>query len=239
MTGRTRKTRRLPDTIEAGVSEGRCFGSKGEPKHPRGLFLSIEGIEGAGKTTLAEALAKRLRSAGHEVVLTREPGGTRIGDAIREVLLSGGKEMCDRTELLLFEASRAQHVDELIGPALGRGAVVICDRFIDSSLAYQGGARMIEPRIVKTLNQFATRGLEPDLTILLDLPAEVGLGRQKLIDRISSEGLAFHEAVRRGYLELALAEQERYVVIDATKGFDEVQDIALQAVGRAQGEATG
>jgi dTMP kinase len=196
----------------------------------RGLFVTVEGIEGAGKSTLAEALADKLRSLGREVVSTREPGGTGIGDSIRELLLESRDDMSNRTELLLFEAARAQHVDDLIAPALKTGAVVICDRFADSSLAYQGDARGIDGDTVARLNEFATRGLKPDLTILLDLPAEVGLARQRSMDRISAEGIAFHESVRQGYLAIARAEPERVVVLDAAGSFEEVLGRAWEAI---------
>lgn len=193
----------------------------------RGLFVTIEGIEGAGKSSLAEALRERLSCEGREVVVTREPGGTRVGDLIREMLLGATENLSKRAELLLFEAARSQHVDELIRPAIERGAVVLCDRFADSSIAYQGAARGIEADVVTQLNRFATGGLVPDLTILLDLSAEVGLARQKGVDRISAEGLAFHEAVRQGYLAIAREEPGRFVVIDATREFDEVLGEAL------------
>lgn len=202
----------------------------------RGFFLTIEGIEGAGKSTLAEALAQHFGAWGCEIVLTREPGGTSIGDGIRQLLLSEGKDMSDRTELLLFEAARAQHVDELIRPALARGEVVICDRYSDSSLAYQGHARGFSYSGVQTLNDFATKALKPDATILLDLPANVGLARQKGLDRISSQGLAFHESVRKGYLSLAEAEPERIKVIDALQDTETVLRHALDAVKAALAE---
>jgi dTMP kinase len=202
----------------------------------RGFFLTIEGIEGAGKSTLAEALSERLSSEGKEVVLTREPGGTRIGDSIRKLLLESGTAMSSRAELLLFEAARAQHVEELIKPALERGAVVVCDRFADSSVAYQGSARGIEPQAIACLNEFATGGLRPDLTILLDLPADVGLARQMAIDRISAEGLAFHESVRQGYLAIARAEPERIATIDAAQSFEDVLRQAWGVVDTARSE---
>lgn len=186
-----------------------------------GFFVTIEGIEGAGKSSLSEALFERLSLYGREIVVTREPGGTKLGDSIRRVLLESEK-LSDRAELLLFEAARAQHIDDVILPALRRGAVVICDRYTDSSIAYQSGARGIDAELVEELNRFATNGLSPNLTILLDLPAEVGLARQTKVDRISSEGIAFHESVRRGYLNQASAEPQRFVIVDATRSFDEV-----------------
>lgn len=201
----------------------------------RGLFVSIEGIEGAGKSTLAEALAGRFSETGREVVLTREPGGTAIGDLIRKLLLESGEGISNRAELLLFEAARAQHVDFVIAPAIERGAVVICDRFADSSTAYQAGARGIDVETVAQLNKFATRGVTPDLTILLDLPAKVGLARQRLTDRISAEGLAFHESVRQAYLAMAHKESERIVVIDAEQAIDEVIEQAWDAIVVRQG----
>ena len=201
-----------------------------------GFFITIEGIEGAGKSTLAEALQQRLCSNNREVVLTREPGGGQVGDLIRDLLLDSGKQMSQRAELLLFEAARAQHVDEVIAPALGRGAVVICDRFADSSIAYQGHARGIDAGTIACLNDFATRGLKPNLTILLDLPADVGLARQRSLDRISSEGLAFHESVREGYLAIARAEPDRVVVVDAAESFEDVLRLAWQAIEAAGSE---
>ena len=195
-----------------------------------GLLITIEGIEGAGKTTLAAALAERLRSRGNEVVVTSEPGGGPIGERIRRILLDPSNSITDRAELLLFEAARAQHVETLIRPALERGAVVICDRYTDSSIAYQGAARGLGTEAVRQLNDFATGGLRPDLTILLDLPAQDGLARQSRVDRVSSEGQAFHEAVRQGFLEAAKAEPDAFVVIDASKPFQLVVEEAVEAV---------
>jgi dTMP kinase len=195
-----------------------------------GFFLTIEGIEGAGKSTLAHELDKALRNKGHEALVSQEPGGSALGDKIRQILLDRSNAISDRAELLLFEAARAQHVDETILPALRRGAIVICDRYTDSSLAYQGCARGIGKDTVKALNDFATSGLKPDLTILLDLPAAGGLARQNRIDRISSEKLEFHEAVRRGFLNLAEAENDRFMVLDATKSTNEIVKQALAKV---------
>ena len=188
-----------------------------------GLFVTIEGIEGAGKSSLAAALLKRLSFDGREIIVTREPGGTKLGDAIRCLLLES-EYLSDRAELLLFEAARSQLVDDVIAPALRRGAVVICDRYTDSSIAYQSAARGIQSQLVEEFNQFATKGLVPDLTILLDLPADIGLARQMSIDRISSEGIAFHESVRRGYLDQASAQPQRFVIVDATRSPQEVAD---------------
>lgn len=202
----------------------------------RGLFLTIEGIEGAGKSTLAEELGRRLSSGCRCAIVTREPGGGKIGDSIRELLLGCREQMSERAELLLFEAARAQHVDDVIRPALERGDIVICDRFADSSIAYQGIARGIGRLKVERLNQFATLGLKPDLTILLDLPANAGLARQRSLDRISSENLRFHESVREGYLAVARAEPERIRIIDATQSFELVVAEALEAVEYALAE---
>ena len=187
-----------------------------------GLFVTIEGIEGSGTSTLAAALAEELKSAGREVVVTAEPGGGAVGESIRRLLLDSTDAISAKSELLLFEAARAQHVDTVILPALERGAVVICDRFADSSIAYQGGARGIDAATVRSLNDYATSGLKPHLTILLDLPVADGLARQQKTDRMSSEKAAFHEAVREAYLSLAEAEPDRFVVIDAGLDLDEV-----------------
>ncbi len=195
-----------------------------------GFFLTIEGVEGAGKSTLAHELAKALRERGREVVVTQEPGGSALGNRIRELLLDKSSVIGNRAELLLFEAARAQHVDETILPALNRGAVVICDRYADSSLAYQGYARKIDRDKVEFLNNYATAGLKPDLTILLDLPAVEGLARQKKTDRVSSEKLEFHEAVRQGFIQLAKDEPKRFVVLDARQSIDDIIKKALGAL---------
>lgn len=197
-----------------------------------GILITIEGIEGAGKTTLAAALAERLRAGGREVVLTSEPGGGPVGGSIRRILLDPANSITDRAELLLFEAARTQHVETLIRPALERGAVVICDRYIDSSTAYQGAARGLGIDAVRQLNDFATGGLKPDITILLDLAADRGLERQLKVDRVSSESMAFHEAVRQGFLEAAGMEPERFVVIDASMPFELVMEKAVEALSR-------
>ncbi len=164
--------------------------------------------------------------------MTAEPGGGDLPDRIRKLVLDSVNVITDRAELLLFEAARVQHVDAKIMPALKRGAVVICDRFTDSSVAYQGCARRLDLGTVEMLNDYATRGLKPDLTILLDVPARIGLKRQRRTDRVSSEGIAFHVAVREGYLAAVVADPRRFVIIDATQTFDQVLKAAIEAVGR-------
>ncbi|MGB9620485.1 MAG: dTMP kinase [Armatimonadota bacterium] len=200
-----------------------------------GFFITIEGIEGSGKSTLAAHLAGQLARQGGEVVVTAEPGGDPVAEQIRRFLLHSADAISDRAELLLFEAARAQHVEKTILPALKRGAVVICDRFTDSSLAYQGLARGLGLEVVTELNEFATGGLRPDLTILLDLPAEVGLSRTRSKDRFSSEGIEFHNAVREGYLAIAAREPDRFVIIDAGRPVDEVVRQAAKAAEARRG----
>jgi len=200
-----------------------------------GFFLTIEGVEGAGKSTLASSLFRELAEDGREVIVTAEPGGGNVAEQLRRLLLNPASNMFDTTELLLFEAARAQHVHELIRPALERGAIVICDRFADSTTAYQGYARGVDLELVARLNEFATGGLEPDLTILLDLPAETGLARQQKSDRLGSEDLSFHEAVRRGYLAIAEEERHRFVILDAARNQEEALAAALEAARKALG----
>jgi dTMP kinase len=190
------------------------------------MFITLEGGEGAGKSTQARALADRLRALGREVMPTREPGGTPFAEVARTLALHHAVRpdaeplRIDATaELLLFAAARAQHVDELIRPALARGAVVLCDRFTDSTVAYQGHGRGLDLETIDRLNQIATRGLRPDLTALLDLPVAVGLARrhgERAPDHFEREHAAFHERVRTGFLALARAEPDRWLVVDAT-----------------------
>ena len=222
-------TRRVVD-LEAGP-EGATICPDGT-LHLPGLFITIEGGEGAGKTTLAAKLGKYLSLRGCDVVVTEEPGGDAVANQIRRLLLDAGNDITDRSELLLFEAARAQHVDKKIIPALQRGAVVISDRFADSSVAYQAGARGVDAEAVRLLNEFATHCLRPDITLLLDLPPEAGLARKEGADRLSSESPAFHEEVRKAYLEMAERETDRFVVIDATIGAEGVLRKAAQAVER-------
>ena len=193
---------------------------------PRGRLISIEGGEGAGKSTVREALRQVLVERGFDVVLTREPGGTEEGEAIREVLLHPAGRMCAETELLLMFASRAQLVRELVLPALERGAMVLTDRFTDASFAYQGGGRGIPTGRIAELERWAAV-VKPDLTFLLDVGVEVGLSRARSrgaeLDRIESEQLDFFERVRAAYLARAAAEPARFRQVDASRSPDEVR----------------
>lgn len=192
-----------------------------------GLFITLEGPEGAGKTTNRDYLAAGLRAAGCEVVLTREPGGTPLAERIRELLLAPSSEpMAVDTELLLVFAARAQHLAEVIRPALAHGAVVLCDRFTDASYAYQGGGRGVPEARIATLENFVQGDLHPDLTLVFDLPVEVGLARAAArgrLDRFELEGRAFFEAVRQAYLRRAAGDPARYRVVDAGRPLAEVQ----------------
>jgi len=192
----------------------------------KGRFISLEGIEGTGKSTQAKLLSDYLKEKGFEVVLTEEPGGTQIGLRIRELLLSvEHKGMTAVTELLLYNASRSQHIREIIVPAISSGAIVITDRFTDSTIAYQGFGRGIDLSLINSIDLIATERLRPDITILLDLDAEVGLKRNKGInktDRLELEDLEFHQRVRNGYHNLAEKEPERIKLIDASAGIQEI-----------------
>lgn len=209
-------------------------------------FIVFEGGEGAGKTTQMALLGDFLRAAGVEVVTTREPGGTATAEAIRGVLLAPAEvPMSDRCEALLFAAARADHVAGVIAPALARGAVVVCDRYIDSSLAYQGFARELDVAEVAHLSRWATGGLMPDLTILLDIDPVIGLARAgSAPDRMEAESLDFHRAVRSGLVALAEAEPRRYLVVAADNPPDVVATSIRQAVaelgiaGLSEAEAT-
>jgi dTMP kinase len=205
---------------------------RGAPQ--RGIFLTIEGPEGAGKTTQAERLRDALAMNATEVVLTREPGGTALGERVRELLLAvaTGAAHDPRADALLFNAARAQLVAEVIAPALARGAVVISTRFADSTLAYQGYGAGLPIAELRAIEAVATGGLRPDRTILLDLPAAIGLGRKgagELTRFETAFDLAFHERVRAGFLALAAAEPGRFVVVDAARGEDAVADDVLAA----------
>jgi dTMP kinase len=199
-----------------------------------GFFIAFEGGEGAGKSTQVKALAARLAAAGREVVLTREPGGTTIGAAIRALLLDpASHDMAPMTEALLYAADRAQHVALLIEPALRRRAVVVSDRYLDSSLAYQGAARPLDSVDVETINEIATRGLMPDLTVLLDIDPVVGLERSGRTDRLEAEPLAFHQAVRAGFLARAADDPDRYLVVVADQNPGLIAEQVAAAVDAA------
>ncbi len=208
----------------------------------RALFVSFEGSEGAGKTTQISRLATRLEDAGNEVVVTREPGGTEIGEEIRHLLkhAQAGVNMCPETELLLFAASRAQLVREVIMPSLEKKKVVVCDRFLDSTTVYQGVARKISQDPVQVINTFAVGSLMPDLTVVLDVPAEVGLSRIKhrasdLPDRMERENIEFYERVREGYLLLAKSLPERFLVVDGTQDREVIEQQIWDEVKRRLG----
>ena len=196
-----------------------------------GAFVVFEGGDGAGKSTQCRLLADALRERGHEVVLTREPGGTSIGEAIREALLGVGSQgMAARTEALLFAAARAQHAAELIRPAVARGAVVISDRYLDSSVAYQGAARELGEDRIADLSLWATEDLIPHLTVVLDVTPGVGLARAGDANRMEAEPTAFHEAVRESFLRRAAAAPSRYVVLPADQPVGTTAAQVLSAV---------
>jgi len=198
-----------------------------------GLFITLEGPEGAGKSTNRDFLAERLRSHGIDVVLTREPGGTPLAERIRELLLAPSDEtMAADTELLLMFAARAQHIAGVIRPALARGQVVLCDRFTDATYAYQGGGRGLPVERIAQLEAFVQGELRPDLTLVFDLPVDVGLSRAAArgrLDRFEQEDRGFFEAVRQTYLQRAAAAPQRYHVLDAAASLVSVQE-ALEAL---------
>jgi dTMP kinase len=205
------------------------------PLKTKSLFITLEGPEGSGKSTHASRLAGYLRSKGRDVLLTREPGGTSIGDQIRAVLNDhANAAMQPRAEILLFCASRAQLVSQMIRPHLARGGTVVCDRFADSTLAYQGFGRGLALTTLKSISEFATERLLPDLTLLLDLPVEVGLARRRRDDsdwnRLDAQEVEFHRRVRQGYLKLARRAPQRWIRIDAEKEEEEVWSQILRSV---------
>jgi dTMP kinase len=197
----------------------------------KGLFISFEGGEGAGKSTQTKLLKEWLEKQGESVVLTREPGGTTLGNQIRQILLDNNTGVISpRSEALMYAADRAHHVYSVIRPALDRGDVVITDRYIDSSIAYQGAGRVLLPSEVSRISRWATESLTPSLTIILDLPAEIGLGRLHTTDRLESEPLNFHERVRQEYLNLAQIDPERYLVVDARQSIEQIHSTIIERV---------
>jgi dTMP kinase len=210
--------------------------SPAEPKPRRGLFVVFEGGEGAGKSTQVRLLADALRAQGREVLVTREPGATEVGERIRNLLLheEPASGMTPRAEALLYAADRAHHVAALIRPALARGEVIISDRYVDSSLAYQGAGRTLPVDEVSWLSSWATGGLKPDLTVLLDVDPQVGLaragGRDADADRIESESDAFHERVRYAFLDIAAADSGRYLVLDANRSPEAIAAVVAERI---------
>jgi dTMP kinase len=204
---------------------------------PRGLFVTFEGGEGAGKSTQIARLAASLRAAGHEVVVTREPGGSRGGEAVRHVLLSGAAEpFGPAMEAILFAAGRSDHVEQVIRPAVEGGAVVLCDRFLDSSRVYQGGTGDLDREFMQSLERVAINGMLPDLTVILDIDPAEGLRRARArrgsgaADRFEKEDIGIHAQRRQAFLKIAAAEPERCIVIDASQDADDVAAEILRYV---------
>ena len=200
------------------------------------MFITLEGPEGSGKTTAVEAAVKKLEEMGYQIVRTREPGGTPISEQIRNVILDKGNTAMDgRTEALLYAARRRQHLVEKVWPALKEGKIVICDRYLDSSLAYQGGARGLGVEEVLNINLFATENTWPDLTLLFDIKPEIGLARinanaNREVNRLDLEKVEFHNKVRESFLALAKRFPDRYVIIDASLSRDEVAKATMEAI---------
>jgi dTMP kinase len=211
------------------ILKGFCDAGRWQIMKKKGFFITFEGIEGSGKTTQIKLLADWLRKKGRRVVLTREPGGTPLSNRIRSLLLSSKtKGLTPAMELFLYEVARRDHVSTVIQPALKRGSIILCDRFTDATMAYQGYGRGLSLKLVEGFNKIATGGLKPDLTFLFDLPVEIGLQRANrrikrlkkgspLEDRFEQEKIEFHNKVREGYLTLARKEKRRFVVLDARK----------------------
>ena len=200
------------------------------------MFITLEGPEGSGKTTAVNYAVSKLEEMGYKIVRTREPGGTPIAEQIRNVILDKENTKMDpRTEALLYAASRRQHLVEKVWPAIKEGKIVICDRYLDSSLAYQGGARGLGVDNILNINSFATEGTFPDLTLLFDLDPKIGLARisanaSREVNRLDLEKLEFHEKVRNTFLELAKRYPERFVIIDASKSQEEVAEATLKTI---------
>jgi dTMP kinase len=204
-----------------------------------GLFISLEGIDGVGKSTQSDLLEEFLRSAGREVIRTFEPGGTELGQEIRHLLLHRKGDVAPRAEALLYAADRAHHVATKVRPALERGEVVITDRYLDSSVAYQGAGRALQADDVRAISMFAVEGLLPDLTILLDLDASAAAARRNTTgeapDRLEREKIEFFEAVRQAFLDMAAADPKRWLVIDARQTVEQMQEQIRARVGQLLG----
>ncbi len=198
----------------------------------KGLFITVEGSDGAGKTTHIPFLERLLSEAGLEVIVTREPGGTRLGEALREILLHQPEQsICGNTELLLMFAARAEHLEQVILPAVRSGKCVLCDRFTDATYAYQGGGRGVDENRIETLEEWVQNGYQPDLTLVFDVPVEVGLSRtrsrQDQLDRFEQEDTAFKESVRRAYQDRARRYPERIKLVDSSYSIAQIQDVLM------------
>ena len=199
----------------------------------QGLFITFEGPDGCGKTTQMKLLAEYFEKKGKEVVLTREPGGKGLGEKVREILLNYDGEVSDRCESFLFLADRAQNIDIIVNPAVKEGKIVLCDRHIDSTVAYQGYGRGLNIDRINMLNNLATNGKKPDLTLVFDVDVETSMkrvGKEK--DRMESAGIDFHNRVRKGYLELAKQEPKRIKVLDATKSIEEIHKDVINILAK-------
>jgi dTMP kinase len=200
-----------------------------------GLFITLEGGDGTGKSTQSALLGEWFTAQGREVVFTREPGGTDLGNELREIVLHSRGHIAPRAEALLYAADRAHHIATVVRPALERGAVVIQDRYLDSSVAYQGAGRVLDPDEVRHVSMWATEGLVPDVTVLLDLDPAIGRNRldaaNKQFDRLEAEALDFHTRVRDAYLGMAAAEPQRFLVVDATLDRDAIRDAIVARLG--------
>lgn len=199
----------------------------------KGLFITFEGADGCGKTTQMKLLAKYLEKQGHDVLLTREPGGKGLGEKVREILLNYDGEVSDRCESFLFLADRAQNIDIIVNPAVEAGKIVLCDRHTDSTVAYQGYGRGLDLDRINLLNSIAVNGRRPDLTFVFDIDTETSMqrvGKEK--DRMESAGIEFHNRVREGYLKIAQQEPERIIVIDASKSIEEIHEKVLNQIAK-------
>ena len=198
------------------------------------MFITFEGIEGCGKTTQIELLYSHLEKKGYRVIKTREPGGTPFGESLRDVFLHASTKVDPLAELLVFMAMRAQHVEELIIPALKEGSVVLCDRFTDASYAYQGHGRGIDLNIIETLNKLVVKGVKPDLTVFLDCPVEKGLTRKAQsapMDRFEKEKLSFHRRIKKAYEKLVKDDPKRFFVVDGTLDINTIQKTIRKKAG--------
>ena len=203
-------------------------------KTSNGIFITLEGCEGSGKTTHSDILANYLKNSGYPVVRTREPGGTAFAESLRKLLLDPKSKISPLTELFLYEAARAQHITDIIIPSPEKGRVILCDRFTDATLAYQGYGRGLDKQMIELLNKIASRGIKPSLTIYLDISAGAGLKKARKLkkgtDRLEMETISFHNRVRKGYLALARKEPKRIKVIKVQKTIEDTAKLVLRAI---------